>query len=117
MAMTIGCLGLFGLTAFSAEQRTKELGIRKVLGANISELILKFSSEFTRLIAIAILIASPLAWYLVTLWLENFAYSTPLEIWVFVAAAFGAFLVALGTIGYQAVKSAQRNPVETLRDE
>ncbi len=117
MALVIGCLGLFGLAAFSAEQRTKELGIRKVLGASISQLVLKFSSEFTKLVVISILIASPLAWYLVSHWLEDFAYSTPLEVWVFVVTTAGAMFIAITTVSYQAIITAKRNPAEILKDE
>lgn len=117
MSLAIGCLGLFGLAAFSAEQRTKELGIRKVLGASISQLILKFSSEFTKLVIISIVIATPLAWYLVSQWLKDFAYSTPLELWVFAVATLGAMVIAIVTVGYQALITAKRNPAETLKDE
>ena len=117
MAMIIACLGLFGLAAFSAEQRTKELGIRKVLGASVTELAVTFSKEFTRLVLIAILLACPIAWYFVKEWLQDFAYSTPIEIWVFIAATIAAMLIAIVTIGFQSLRSANRNPVETLKDE
>jgi putative ABC transport system permease protein len=117
MAMIIACLGLFGLAAFSAEQRTKELGIRKVLGASVAELTVTFSKEFTRLVLLAILLACPIAWYFVKEWLQDFAYSTPIEIWVFVAATFAAMLIAVTTISFQSLRSANRNPVETLKDE
>jgi putative ABC transport system permease protein len=117
MAMIIACLGLYGLAAFSAEQRLKELGIRKVLGAKVSELVISFSAEFNRLIIVSILISCPIAWYLVSQWLQEFAYSTSMDIWVFVASAFGAMLIAVTTISFQSIKSARRNPVETLKDE
>ncbi|WP_425389505.1 ABC transporter permease [Ekhidna sp.] len=117
MAMIIACLGLFGLAAFSAEQRTKELGIRKVLGASVTELAVTFSKEFTRLVLIAILLACPIAWYFVSRWLQDFAYSTPIEIWVFIAATIAAMLIAVVTISFQSLRSANRNPVETLKDE
>ncbi|WP_424962517.1 ABC transporter permease [Ekhidna sp.] len=117
MAMIIACLGLFGLAAFSAEQRTKELGIRKVLGASISELAITFSKEFTWLVFLAILLACPIAWYFVSKWLQGFAYSTPIEIWVFIAATVAAMLIAIVTISFQSLRSANRNPVETLKDE
>ena len=117
LALIIGCLGLFGLAAFSAEQRTKELSIRKVLGASLTELLVKFSSEFTKLVGISILIACPIAWYLVKLWLENFAYSTPVDLWIFLAAAVAAMLVALATVSLQSLKVARKNPAETLKDE
>ncbi|MDN5202456.1 ABC transporter permease [Fulvivirgaceae bacterium BMA10] len=117
MAVIIACLGLFGLAAFSAEQRMKELGIRKVLGAGTSALLVLFSSEFTRLIFIAILLASPMAYFLVDTWLTNFAYRTPIDLWVFMLAAFSALVIALVAIGYQSLKAACQNPVEILKDE
>ncbi|MEP1781253.1 ABC transporter permease [Reichenbachiella sp.] len=117
MAMVIACLGLFGLAAFSAEQRIKELGIRKVLGAKAYQLVFLFTSEFTKLIAVSVLIASPLAYYFTDLWLEDFAYKAPIEIWVFVVAAIGAMSLAIATIAYQSLRAAHRNPVDTLKDE
>lgn len=117
MALIIACLGLFGLAAFSAEQRVKELGIRKVLGAKTSELAISFSAEFNKLILTSILIACPIAWFLVNHWLQEFAYSTPIEPWIFVIAAISAMSIAIITIGYQSVKSANRNPIECLKDE
>ncbi|WOK09006.1 ABC transporter permease [Imperialibacter roseus] len=117
MALAIACLGLFGLAAFSAEQRTKELGIRKVLGAKAAELALLFSSEFTRLIFISIVLASPVAWYLVDAWLNDFAYRTTIDVWVFVVAAGSALAIALGTITYQSLSVTRRNPVDVLKDE
>lgn len=117
MALVIACLGLFGLAAFSAEQRTKELGIRKVLGAKVSELVFTFSTEFTKLILIAILIASPIAYFLVDSWLADFAYRTPIDLWVFAAATIAALVIAIATISFQSLRAANRNPVETLKDE
>ena len=117
MALIIACLGLFGLAAFSAEQRIKELGIRKVLGAKVSELVLLFSSEFSKLVGYAILIASPIAYFMVDFWLSEFAYKTPIDITVFVAAAASPLLLALITISFQSLKAANMNPVETLKDE
>jgi len=117
MALIIGCLGLFGLAAFSAEQRIKELGIRKVLGASLSELIITFSSEFTRLIIISVVIACPLAWMMMDQWLAEFAYRTSLDWWVFLAAIAGTLTIALGIISYQSLRVANLNPTETLKDE
>jgi putative ABC transport system permease protein len=117
MALLIGCLGLFGLAAFSAEQRIKELSIRKVLGASMTELVMNFSSEFTRLISVAVLVACPLAWLVMDSWLTHFAYRTSLDIWVFAVAVIGTFIIALGTISYQSVWVALKNPAETLKDE
>jgi len=117
MALIIACLGLFGLAAFSAEQRLKELGIRKVLGAKVAQLVLLFSAEFSKLILIAILLSSPLAFFLVDYWLSDFAYKTPIEIWVFIAAALSALVIAFVTISYQSIRAARMNPVDTLKDE
>ncbi|MEQ8361916.1 MAG: ABC transporter permease [Cyclobacteriaceae bacterium] len=117
MALIIACLGLFGLAAFSAEQRTKELGIRKVLGARVSQLVLLFSAEFTKLIVISILIASPIAYFLVDNWLQEFAYRTPIDLWVFVVATASALTIALVTISYQSLTAAYKNPTETLKEE
>ncbi len=117
IALFIGGLGLFGLAAFSAERRTKELSIRKVLGANVPGLILTFSWEFTKLIGIAIIIASPVAWYLIGQWLSDFAYRTPRDLWVFVATGIGAIVLALLTIGHQSLVVTLKNPAETLKDE
>lgn len=117
MALSIACLGLFGLAAFSAEQRKKELGVRKVLGASVYKLMYLFTAEFTVLIVISLLIASPLAYLFVDSWLGNFAYKTPISPIVFIAAAIGSIVVAWLTIGFQSLRAANRNPVEVLRDE
>jgi len=117
MAVIIACLGLFGLSAFSAEQRTKELGIRKILGAKVMHLVVLFSSDFTKLILISVLIACPVAYYFVNTWLSGFAYQTPLSAWVFVAASTTALLVAWGTIGFQSIKTARLNPVDAIKGE
>jgi putative ABC transport system permease protein len=117
MALIIACLGLFGLAAFSAEQRLKELGIRKVLGAKATQLVLLFSSEFSKLVGLAILVASPIAYLLVDYWLGDFAYRTPINIQVFVMAALSALTIALVTISFQSIRAALKNPVETLKDE
>ncbi len=117
MALIIACLGLFGLAAFSAEQRMKELGIRKVLGARVISLVVSFSSEFTRLIVIAIVLAIPVSYLLVNRWLSSFAYRTPIEAWVFTVAILCAFIIACTTIGYQSLAAANKNPAEVLKDE
>jgi putative ABC transport system permease protein len=110
-------MGLFGLAAFSAEQRTKELGIRKVMGANITQLVFLFSSEFTKLIFISILVASPIAYLLVDNWLNDFVYRTSIDIWVFALATTGVLVIAFITISYQSIAAAFRNPVDTLKEE
>ncbi|WP_082422518.1 ABC transporter permease [Aquimarina longa] len=117
MALIIACLGLFGLAAFTAEQRIKELGIRKVLGAKVSELAFLFSSEFTKLILISIAFASPIAYLLVNEWLKDFAYRTPIDIWVFILAGISALVITLLTVGFQTLKAASSNPIENLRME
>lgn len=117
MALSIACLGLFGLAAFSAEQRKKELGVRKVLGASVFRLMYVFTAEFTVLVFIALLIASPLAYLFVKDWLSNFAYTTPITPIVFIGAAIGSIVLAWITIGFQSLRAANRNPVEVLRDE
>ena len=117
MALGIACLGLFGLAAFSAEQRTKEMGIRKVLGAKVAQLVLLFSSEFTKLVVVAVLVGSPVAFFLVNSWLNGFAYRTPIDIWVFAIAIATALGIAWATIAYQALTAANKNPAKTLKEE
>jgi len=110
-------LGLFGLAAFTAERRTKEIGIRKVLGASILGVMKLLLREFIILIAIANLIAWPISYYMMNRWLREFAYRAPLSIWIFLSAGFAAILVGLLTVCYQAIKSAVNNPVSSLRYE
>ncbi|TMI82675.1 MAG: FtsX-like permease family protein [Bacteroidetes bacterium] len=117
LAIFISCLGLLGLVIFTAEQRTKEFGIRKVLGASPVILFNLLSKEFLLLVLIAIIIASPVAWYFSNQWLQDFAYKTSLSWWVFIIAAFTALLIALITISFQAIKATIANPVKSLRME
>jgi len=117
IAVLVACLGLFGLAAFSAEQRTKEIGIRKVLGASVTDVTALLSKEFIRLVVIAILIASPLAWYFMNKWLQDFVYRTPISWWMFGAAGLLAILIAVVTVSFQAIKAALTNPVKSLRAE
>jgi ABC-type antimicrobial peptide transport system permease subunit len=117
LAILISCLGLLGLVMFSAEQRTKEIGIRKVLGASVNSIISLFSKEFLHLIGIAFLIAVPVAWYSMNHWLQNFAYKIDLTWWIFALAAGVAVLITGITISYQAIKAAIANPVNSLRSE
>jgi putative ABC transport system permease protein len=117
IAILIACLGLLGLAAFSAEQRTKEIGIRKVLGASVWSMAALLSREFIRLVIVSILIASPLSWYIMNKWLENFAYRIHLSWWMFGAAGVFAVLIAMVTVSFQAVKAALANPVKNLRTE
>jgi putative ABC transport system permease protein len=117
LAIFIACLGLFGLAAFTAEQRTKEIGIRKVLGANVGQLVGLLSKDFLKLVAISFVIASPLAYYGINKWLENFAYKTEISWWIFAVAGVSAVLIALITVSWQSVKAAVANPVKSLRSE
>jgi len=117
LAIFIACIGLLGLAAFTTQQRTREISIRKVLGASVSSIIAMLSKDFLRLVLIASLIAFPLAWLGLHKWLQNFAYRVNISWWVFIAAAFLATLIALLTISFQAIKAALANPVESLRAE
>jgi putative ABC transport system permease protein len=117
LAIFISCLGLLGLAMFTAEQRFKEIGIRKVLGASVASLFTLLSSEFLVLVFISLIIASPLAWYAMDKWLENYAYHAPIQWWMFVMAAVIALLITLVTVSFQAVKAALINPVKSLRSE
>jgi len=117
LAIFISCLGLFGLASFVAEQRTKEIGVRKVLGASISQLWLLLSKDFITLVVIALLIASPLAYYIMGQWLQKFSYRTSVGWDVFAIACFGALIITLITVSFQAIKAATSNPVKSLRTE
>lgn len=117
LTVFIACLGLFGLAAFTAEQRTKEIGVRKVLGASVANITALLSKDFLKLVGIAIVIASPVAWYLMKSWMEGFQYRIGIEWWVFVLAAVLALAVAFLTVSFQAVKAALMNPVKSLRSE
>jgi putative ABC transport system permease protein len=117
LAILIACLGLLGLTTFAAEQRAKEIGIRKVLGANGRNIISMLSKDFLKLVFIASLIAIPLAWWAMNKWLQGFAYRIQISWWILVIAALLAALIALATIFYQALKAALANPVDSLRSE
>ncbi|MGC1205898.1 MAG: ABC transporter permease [Flavobacteriaceae bacterium] len=117
LAIFISCLGLFGLASFVAEQRTKEIGVRKVLGASISQLWLLLSKDFITLVVIALLIASPLAYYVMGEWLQKFSYRTSVGWDVFAIACFGALIITLITVSFQAIKAATSNPVDSLRTE
>ena len=117
LAIFIACLGLFGLTTYAAEQRTKEIGIRKVLGAGVSGIVAMLSKDFAKLVLIASLIAFPIAWWAMNKWLEDFAYRITISWWVFVVAGIAAILIALLTVSFQAIKAATANPVKSLRTE
>jgi putative ABC transport system permease protein len=117
LAIIISCLGLLGLASYSTVQRTKEIGIRKVLGASVSGIVNLLSLDFLKLVVLSFVIAAPLAWYFMHRWLEDFAYHTNLNIWVFLLAGICALLIALFTVSFQAIKAAIANPVKSLRTE
>jgi putative ABC transport system permease protein len=117
MAIVIACLGLFGLAAYAAEQRTKEISIRKVLGASVSIIVGMLSKDFIKLVIIAILIASPIAWLSMQQWLQGFAYRDGIKWWIIAVAGGGAMLIAFITISFQSVKAALVNPVKSLKSE
>jgi len=117
LAIIIACLGLFALAAFMAEQRSKEIGIRKVLGASVQGITTLLSIDFIKLVLLALLIASPIAGWAMNKWLQNFAYKIPIRWWMFAVAGLGAMMIALLTVSFQAVKAALANPVKSLRSE
>lgn len=117
LSIFISCLGLLGLVAFTAEQRTKEIGIRKVMGASVSSIVTLLSEDFLKLVLIALVLAAPIAWYGMDTWLQDFAYRIDVPVWAFLLAGGLAGLVAFLTMSYQAVKAASVNPVKSLRSE
>jgi putative ABC transport system permease protein len=117
LTIFIACLGLFGLSSYTAEQRTKEIGIRKVNGASATDITLLFVRDFMKLVLIALVIAWPVSYFMMNKWLENFAYRTSLPIWTFAFAGLLAVLIALITISYQAINASLKNPVKALRYE
>ena len=117
IAIVICCLGLFGLSSFSAEQRIKEIGIRKVLGSSVTGIVGLLSKDFMKLVLLGNLLAIPIAWYIMKSWLQEFAYRTPLNWWLFAVAALIAFIIAFLTVSIQAIRSALANPVKSLRTE
>lgn len=117
LTIFISCLGLFGLAAYMAQNRIKEIGVRRVLGASVNNITTLLSKDFLKLVVIALLIASPLAWWAMNAWLKDFEYRVDIEWWVFAAAGITSVLIALVTVGYQAVRAALSNPVKNLRTE
>jgi putative ABC transport system permease protein len=117
LAILISCLGIFGLATFIAEQRIKEIGIRKVLGASIQGIVGLLSVDFMKLVVIAFLIAAPFAWWIMNKWLQDFVYRVNFSWWIFLTAGLAALLIALVTVSYQAVRAAMANPVRSLRME
>src|SRR6202035_2209465 len=117
IAIFISCMGLFGLAAFTSEQRRKEIGIRKVLGASISAIVTMLSKDFLKLIILALLLASPIAWYFMSQWLNDFAFRIKISWWIFILAGSMAIFIAIATVSFQAIKAAIANPVKSLRSE
>ncbi|WP_266368351.1 ABC transporter permease [Tellurirhabdus rosea] len=117
LTILVACLGLFGLATFTAEQRRKEIGVRKVLGASVTGVVALLSRDFLKLVLVAIVIASPVAWYAMNWWLQDFAYKINIEWWVFVVAGLLAVAIALLTVSFQSIKAALMNPVKSLRTE
>jgi putative ABC transport system permease protein len=117
LAILVACMGLFGLATYAAEQRVKEIGIRKVLGASVGGIVEMLSVDFIKLVVISALISFPLSWWAMSKWLANFAYRINISWWVFVAAAVVAIVIAMATTSYQAIRAALMNPVKSLRTE
>jgi putative ABC transport system permease protein len=117
LAIVISCLGLFGLASYAAERRVKEVGIRKVLGASVQNIVGMLSKDFLKYVLIAALIALPLAWLSVYKWLQDYAYRIDISWWIFLAAVLVAMIIAFITISFQAIKAALANPVKSLRTE
>jgi putative ABC transport system permease protein len=117
IAIFISCLGLFGLATYTAQVKVKEIGIRKVLGASVANITSMLSKDFLTLVIISLIIASPIAWYLMNKWLQDYVYRIQIQWWVFALAGIAALLIAFITISYQAIKAALTNPVKSLRSE
>src|SRR6202000_3471704 len=113
----ISCMGLFGLAAFTARQRIKEIGIRKVLGGTTTGITMLLAKDFLILVMISVLVASPVAWYFMQKWLQGFAYRVNISIWMFLFSGAAAIAVALITVSFQTIKAALVNPVRSLRSE
>jgi putative ABC transport system permease protein len=117
LSIFVACLGLFGLSVFTAERRKKEIGVRKVLGASVIQITSALSTDFVRLVLFAFVIAAPIAWWATYKWLQNYAYKTNMSWWVFALSGFSMLLIALITLGVQTIKAARANPVKSLRSE
>jgi ABC-type antimicrobial peptide transport system permease subunit len=117
VAILVGCMGLFGLVSFMAIQRTKEIGIRKVLGGSVGHILWLFGKEFSLLIIVSFAVAGPAGWWLMNTWLEDYEYAVKLDAWIFMAAAGVTALIAFATVGYRSMRAATANPVNSLRSE
>jgi putative ABC transport system permease protein len=117
LTISIACFGLFGLVTFTAEQKTKEIGVRKVLGASVANITMMLSKDYVQLILISLIVACPLAWYFMNRWLENFAFRISISPWIFIIAGALIAIIAIVTISFQSIKAATANPVKSLRSE
>jgi putative ABC transport system permease protein len=117
LAIFIACLGLFGLASYTVEQRTKEIGVRKVLGASVSGVVLLLSKDFLKLVLVATIIAIPVSYYIMANWLQDFAYRTKISPAIFILVGLTVLAIALATISFQAIKAATSNPIKSLRYE
>jgi len=117
LAIFISCLGLLGLVIFATAQRTKEIGIRKVLGASVTSVTILLGKDFAKLVAVATVIAVPIAWFAMNKWLQGFAYRINIQWWMFLLSGCTAIIIALATVSFQSIKSALANPVKSLRTE
>jgi ABC-type antimicrobial peptide transport system permease subunit len=117
LAILISCMGLFGLSLFTVERRRGEIGIRKVLGATMADIAVMLNRQFIRLVLLALVIASPIAWILAHRWLQNYAYRVTVDVWVFVLAGVGAIALVLVTVSWQSIRAAMANPIRSLRSE
>ena len=117
IAIFIACHGLLGLSSFSIQRKTKEIGIRKAVGAPISSIVLLLTRDFIKWVMVAFILACPIAWYAMHQWLQNFAYKTNLDLWIFALSGFLALVVALFTVSFQTIKASLKNPVDSLRYE
>ena len=117
MTVFIACLGLFGLSSYAAQQRTKEIGVRKVLGASVNNIIALLSANFLQPVIIAMFIAFPIAWYAMNQWLQNFAYRIDMAWWMFALAGLLTLVIALLTVSFQSIRAAMTNPIRSLRSE
>jgi putative ABC transport system permease protein len=117
LAILISCLGLFGLTAFTAQKRQKEIGIRKVIGASVPDVVLMLSRDLFKQVLIALCVAVPLSWWVMSQWLNGFVYRIPMRLDIFLIAGFSIIIITILTISYQSIKAAYGNPVVSLRSE
>jgi ABC-type antimicrobial peptide transport system permease subunit len=117
LSIIISCLGLFGLATFATQRRTKEIGVRKVLGAGEAGIVLLLAKEFLRLVVVSLGVAFPVAWYAMNQWLQGFVYKTTIGVWTFVATGVLALLIAFLTVSFQTIRAAVANPIKSLRTE